>query len=146
MSGGGADVPWTPGLGACRSLQAFRSILSCLFGLTRANLGGVTRHEELRHQPGPAGLVRGTDTAAGVAVEVLIEEDVIPVVRVGVSALIEAVDRPASVPICKEQPSQTAGDLLGDLVEGRDVPRDRRAFDPGVITVVGMELLQGLNH
>src|SRR2546430_5252860 len=55
MSGGGADVPWTPGLGACRSLQAFRSILSCLFGLTRANLGGVTRHEKLRHQPGPAG-------------------------------------------------------------------------------------------
>src|SRR5205085_5067806 len=145
MSGGGADVPWTPGLGACRSLQAFRSILSCLFGLTRANLGGVARHEELRHQPGPAGLVRRTDTAARVAVEVLIEEDVVPEVRVGVSALIEAVDRSASVRICKEQPSQTAGDLVGNLVEGREVPRARRALDPEVITVVVMELLQGLN-
>src|SRR5882762_2118201 len=145
MSGGGADVPWTPGLGGCRSLQAFRSILSCLFGLTRANLCGVARHEKLRHQPGPAGLVRGTDATTGVAVEVLIEEDVVPEVRVGVCALMEAVDRPASVPICKEQPSQTAGDLVGDLVEGCEVPGARRAFDPEVITVVVMELLQGLN-
>src|SRR5256885_12074702 len=99
MAGRGAGVRWTPGLGACRSLQAWRSILSCLFGFTRASLGGVTRHEKLRRRPGPAGLVRGTDTAPGVAVEVLIEEDVVPEVRVGVGALIEAVDRPASVPI-----------------------------------------------
>ena len=121
MSGGWADVSWTTGLGRCRNLQVFRSILY-LFGLTRANFRGVTRHEELRHQPGPAGLVRGTNPTTGVAVEVLIEEDVVPEVRVGVGALIEAVDRPASVPICKEQPSQTAGDLVGNLVEGCEVP------------------------
>src|SRR5437660_12799045 len=112
MSGGGADVPWTPGLGACRSLQAFRSILSCLFGLTRANLGGVTRHEKLHHQPGPAGLVRGTDTAPGVAVEVRIEEGLVPEIRVGVRGLIEAVDGPASVPIRNAQTGQSARDRV----------------------------------
>src|SRR6266403_6168845 len=120
MSGGAADVPWTPRLG--RSLPAFRGIHSWLFGCTRANLCGVARHEKLRHQPGPAGLVRGTDATTSVAVEVLIEEDVVPEVRVGVCALIEAVDRPASIPVCKEQPSQTAGDLVGNLVEGCEVP------------------------
>jgi hypothetical protein len=64
----------------------------------------------------------GTDATTGVAVEVLIEEDVVAEVRVGLCAFVEAVDRPASVPIRKEQPSQTAGDLVGNLVESCQVP------------------------
>ena len=33
--------------------------------------------EKLRHQAGPAGLVRGADAAAGVAVEVLVEQRIV---------------------------------------------------------------------
>src|SRR5437879_13187740 len=103
MSGGGADVPWTPGLGACRSLQAFRSILSCLFGLTRANLCGVARHEKLRHQTGPAGLVRGTDATTSVAVEVLIDEDVVQEVRDATWGVIVGEEWTTYIAVCHEQ-------------------------------------------
>ena len=40
--------------------------------------------EQFRHQAGPAGLVRRPDTAARVAVEVLVEQDVVPEMRIAV--------------------------------------------------------------
>ena len=48
--------------------------------------------DQVGDQPGPAGLVRGADAGAGVAVEVLVElEQVVPF-RVGLELLDRAVD------------------------------------------------------
>ena len=66
-----------------RSLRRHRQ-----FAPVRA-LRGIARHvrQQQRDQPGPAGLVRGADAAAGVAVEVLVEQHVVAEVRIGPAAL-----------------------------------------------------------
>ena len=48
--------------------------------------------DALGHQPGPAGLVAGAQPCAVVAVEVLVEEDVIPPMRIGLELLRAAVN------------------------------------------------------
>src|ERR1700746_3237399 len=117
----------------------------CLgLALARAYFGRVTRHEKLCHQPGPAGLVGGTDATTRVAVEVLVEKHAVPEVRIGLCALVEAMNRPAPVPIRKEQATQADGDLVGNFVERRKLSRACWAFDAELIPVVVVELLQRL--
>ena len=48
----------------------------------------------LGHEPGPAGLVAGAQPRPVVAVEVLVEEDVVAPVRIGLELLRAAIDRP----------------------------------------------------
>src|SRR5262245_39671381 len=60
-----------------------------LHGRSRASLEGLLRLEDvhhldqLGHQPGPSGLVAGPEPGAIVAVEILVEQDMIAPVRIG---------------------------------------------------------------
>src|ERR1700739_2785205 len=81
-------------------------------------LGGVARHQELRDQTRPAGLMCRADAPPGVAVEVFIEEYVVAEVRVVEGALAQAMDRPTAVRIREEQPCQARGEIVGHLVDG----------------------------
>src|SRR3954451_15201280 len=62
-------------------------------------------------EAGPAGLVAGTQARAVVAVEVLVEEQVVAPVRVGFDLLGPAIDRPLAVLVPQEDPTEPVGDL-----------------------------------
>ena len=53
--------------------------------------------DQVGDQAGPAGLVRGADAGAGVAMEVLVELQQVVPLRVGLELLDRAVDRAAAV-------------------------------------------------
>src|SRR5262249_13888678 len=59
--------------------------------------------QQVGDEAGPARLVRGAQTGAGVAVEVLVERDHVVPRRVGVELLVRAVDGPAPVGPLPEQ-------------------------------------------
>ncbi len=69
--------------------------------------------QQLGHQAGPAGLVAGAEAAAGVAVEVLVEQEVIAEVGVVLEQLDVAEDRPAPVGVAQEEPRQPPRQLVG---------------------------------
>src|SRR5215469_8183947 len=108
-------------------------------------LGAVAGHQQLRHEPCPAGLMRGADAPPAIAVEVFVEENVVAEVRVLEGALVHAVHRPLTLLVGEEQPREAPGQLIGNLVERRESPRARRALDAEVIAVVVMKLLQRLD-
>ena len=59
--------------------------------------------DEVGDEAGPAGLVRGAETVAVVAVEVFVERDVVPEVRVVLELGVAAEDRPAAVRAAQEE-------------------------------------------
>src|SRR6185295_15428299 len=77
------------------------TITTCLFVVlvstdpptSASNRLSGTRLQELGDQPGPSGLVRGADPTARVAVEVLIEVDVVAELAILLQLRIERVDR-----------------------------------------------------
>src|SRR5438874_1030454 len=82
--------PSNPGIQQCVSSQAARRPCSpslCngrneVYGFLRGcprlrTAGNAVRPQEQRYQTGPAGLMRGAETAAGIAVKILIEQHVI---------------------------------------------------------------------
>ena len=67
--------------------------------------------------PGPAGLVARAEPGAVVAVEVLVEEDVVAPVGIGLELLRAAVDGSPAVLVAQEDAGEPVGDLLGHLEE-----------------------------
>lgn len=53
--------------------------------------------QQLRDQSGPAGLVRRTDAAAGITVEIFIEEKVIAEMRVTLDLVVRSEHGPATI-------------------------------------------------
>ena len=47
------------------------------------NMRGMAGLQQLGHQAGPAGLMRGADATAGVSVKIFMEQDVVLEVRIG---------------------------------------------------------------
>src|SRR5581483_3873536 len=84
--------------------------------------------EQLGHQRGPAGLVAGAQPGAGVAVEVLVEEDLLAPVRIALEQLGLAVDRAAAVRPRQEEAREARGELVGDLPERALLAGAGRAF------------------
>src|SRR5262249_25485078 len=85
---------------------------------------------------GPAGLVAGPEAGPVVAVEVLVEQDEVPPVRVGLELLGAAVDRAATVVVPQEDARRSTADLLGDLLEVHSPSGPGGAFDGEGVTVV----------
>ena len=66
------------------------------------------QQEQQRHGPGPAGLVAGADAGAVVAVEVLVEQEQVVPVGIGLELLDPAEHRPAPVLVLGERASPAA--------------------------------------
>jgi hypothetical protein len=64
------------------------------------------RHDELGDQAGSAGLMGGPDAVAGVAMKILVEEDVIAEVRVGGKLRIIFQRGPLAGVVFQEEPRQ----------------------------------------
>ena len=71
--------------------------------------------DQLRHDARPPGLVTRTEAGPIVAVEVFVEEDVVPPVRILLKLLGAAVHRPASAAVAQEDPREAIGNLLRHL-------------------------------
>src|SRR5260370_17144147 len=74
----------------------------------------VAAQDECRDERRPPGLVPGTETGAGVAVEILREHDPVAPVRMRRQHLVVTVDRPAAVRTGHEQLDQPFGQFVPD--------------------------------
>src|SRR5687768_7169927 len=127
---------WHEGMttGGCPSVRTERMTIS------RGKVGGGGRLEQLGDEARPAGLVRSTDAAAGVAVEVLVEEHVVAEMRVVLHLRVVAEDRPPAAPVLEEDVAEPVAQLAGDLLQAEEVAGAGRAFDAEVVAVVFVEL------
>jgi len=71
---------------------------------------------------GPPGLMTGAKARSVVAVEVLVEQQQIPPVRVVLEGFGAPVDGPASLRISQEDAGQPLGEILGDFVQRQAAP------------------------
>src|SRR5436190_15518678 len=71
--------------------------------------------DQVRDQTGPSGLVAGADARAVVAVEMLVEQQVVAPVRIVLELLHAAENRALAVLVAFENLHQPLGDLLGHL-------------------------------
>src|SRR5262245_1862256 len=102
--------------------------------------------EELGDQSGPAGLMARAETGAVVAVEIFVERDEVPPLRVGLELGDAAVDRPAAIRPAEEDARQPSREIRRDVPQGRTRTRSGRVLDLKVGTVEVVELLKGLDQ
>src|SRR5437016_2764213 len=113
-------------------------------GKTRMSLSALL--EQLRHQARPSGLVVGADARPVVAVEVLVEEEVVAEVWVALQLLRLPERRTASVFIAQEDRGESSGDLRRDLGE-RELPAGAGGkLHREALAQVMVELLQRLDQ
>ena len=99
--------------------------------------------EEVRDQGGPPGLVHGAESGPVVAVEVLVEQQVVLPRGVGLQQVDAAVDRSAAVRPGEPDAHQPIGEVTGDLPQGQVVTGSGGVFDGEVGTEELVVLQQG---
>src|SRR5213596_3707724 len=102
--------------------------------------------EKLGDEAGPARLVARADAGAGVAVEVLVEEDQVAPVGVALELLRPAVDRAPTVPAPEEDPREPSRELGGHLPEVEHPAGARRAGDLHAVAVEMVAALERLDQ
>src|ERR1700722_815021 len=85
--------------------------------------------DQVRDQPGPASLMRSTTPAPVVTMKILLKQDVVLEVRVGLEFLALSKDRPPAVSPTSKQLHQTAAQFIGDFVERQHHTRASRTLD-----------------
>src|SRR5215468_4324194 len=109
-----------------------------------ASPGGGDALDQVGGERGPPGLVAGAEAAAGVAMEVLVEQHEARERRIAGVALGAAVARPVTARVGQEQRDQPALQLLGDLAQVHAAAAAGRALDServAVEVVVALERL-----
>src|SRR5215208_2828101 len=91
----------------------------------RITPGSMPFIDEGRYEPGPAGLMRGTQSLSSLGVEVLMEEDEIAPVGIVLEFLAITVDWPPPGRVTGEDADQTVRQIIGHLPE-----RYRRSRPP----------------
>ena len=83
----------------------------------------LIRLEKIRNQSGPPRLVRCSDTAAVLAVEMLVEKNVIAKIGVILHLLAVVENWAAAGLVFKKNPRQTTGEFVGNFGYGQQFPR-----------------------
>src|SRR5436309_5234648 len=86
------------------------------------------------------------DARAVVAVEVFVQPDEVPPVRIGLELGDASVDRPSPIRSAQENTGQASGELSRYVPEGRALTRSGRALDLKAGAVEVVELLEGLDQ
>src|SRR6185503_10518241 len=86
--------------------------------------------------------MRSAAAAAVVAVEVLVEQDVVLEVGIRLKFLVAAEDGAPPVRSAPEELEQAAAQLVGDLLERQHDAGSGRAFDGEAVAIVLMEAAQ----
>src|SRR4029079_14380178 len=102
--------------------------------------------DEERDEAGPSGLVARAKARAVVPVEVLVEQHVIPPVRVFLEFRRAAVHGPAAMLVPLEDTCQAVGNVVCDLEQIHTTARAGRTLDRKRIAVIQMELQQRANQ
>src|SRR6516162_9366766 len=95
---------------------------------------------------GPSGLVACPQPGAIVAMKVLVEQDVVAPVRIGLKLLGTTIDRPSPLLVAAEDTLQAVGNLPAHFEQVHQLARTGGALDPKVIPVVVIELKQSANY
>src|SRR6185436_3703936 len=102
------------------------------------NLPGRGRREQVHgpgDDPGPACLMARAEAGPVVAVEILVEQEEVPPVRVLLKLPGASVNRPPSTLVSQEYAGQPVCDVLRDLVQGHVPPGARRTFHGELLAV-----------
>src|ERR1700688_3165440 len=92
------------------------------------NIGCVPRHQQSCDQARPAGLMRGADAAAVVAIEILVKQQVITKVRILLRAGVLRMHGPQAVLTAQEYPRQPVRKLVSDFPDVDKATGSGRAF------------------
>src|SRR6266545_6064671 len=106
----------------------------------------ATLLQEFGDDAGPSRLMVGSDSRAVVTVEVLVEEDEVPPVRVLLELLDASVDRAPPVGVPQEDAGVATGQLGGDIPQGHELPGARGALDLETVAVEMVEPLDRLDQ
>src|SRR5215469_12351620 len=96
--------------------------------------------DQTRNQSGPAGLMARAEARTVVAVEVLVEEDVVAPVRVGLKLLRAAVDSTTALGVTQEDALEARGQLAAHLEEIHEFSGARGTLDLEIVAVVQVVL------
>src|SRR5262249_19880255 len=96
--------------------------------------------DQRRYHSRPSRLVARAQSRPVIPVEVLVEEDVVAPVGVGLKLLGTAVYGPAAALVAQEDAGESVRDVLGDLEEIHHLAGTGRAFDLERVTVVQVEV------
>lgn len=97
---------------------------------------------QLRDQPSPAGLMRGPESAAGIAVEIFMEQMPLAIAQGIEAAAGSARERPFAVGISRPEVDQPVRQVVRDLVQRHELAGSGGAFHFEIVAVVVMKLLQ----
>src|SRR5689334_12584328 len=92
--------------------------------------------KELRHKSRPTGLVAGTDPRSVVTVEILVEKEMVPPIRVFLELFGSTENGPATVRAPEKDAHETMRKLRGHFAERHHVTRTRRAFHFEIVVQV----------
>src|SRR5262245_30955333 len=90
-------------------------------------------------EAGPARLMAGAQAGAVVAVEVLVEQDQVAPVRIGLEFSSAAVYGASALLVAQERTREPLGDFSRDLEQGHALPGARRTLHGEVVAVEGVE-------
>src|SRR5436190_8993455 len=102
--------------------------------------------DQRRHQTGPSRLVARAETGAIVAVEVLVEQQMVAPVRIGLKRLRAAEHRPPSILVANEDVGNAPGNVFGDVEQVHPAAGTGRALDGERVAVEQVELHQGADQ
>src|SRR5262245_11454270 len=109
---------------------------------------GINRSEQLDERgghPSPSGLMTRTEPSAVVSMEILVEQDVVTPVRIGLKESGPAVHRTPALCVTEEDSRQPICDLPGHFEQVHHAARARRALDPERVTVIKIEVQERAN-
>src|SRR5262245_10748966 len=97
-------------------------------------------------QRAPARLVRSAEPAAGVAVVVFMEQDVVLEMRIGLHLLVAAEDGAASLVVAPEDADEAAAQVIGNLLQRYLAAGADRTFDPELVAIEVVVLVEALDE
>src|SRR5215472_8683270 len=106
----------------------------------RSGLPTFSLLQQLCHHSSPTSLVAGTYAPACITMEVLVEQQVVAEVGVGLKCLVFAEDRAASMPVTQEDVREPTRELIGDLPERELLARARGTLHQKIVSIVVVKL------
>src|SRR5688572_24394112 len=131
--------------GNCSGITSRTDLLSIIMFMVRT--GPVLPGEqELGDEAGPARLVRCTDAAPGVAVEIFMKENVVAEVRVARELLVGREHGTPAALVLQEQPGQAARQFVRHFGDAEEDAGAGGALDAKIVAVVTVEPPQRLDQ
>ena len=106
----------------------------------------IAAHHQIRQQAGPAGLVGGAQTLAGVAVEIFVELQQIPPVWIVLKWTVGGEHRPPSICVAAVNVHQPLGDQRSDFLQIQFAVAQAGHGNGEIVAEEAVELLQCLDQ